>query len=255
MAVRKIVKIDEEKCDGCGQCIVDCAEAALEIVDGKARMVKESFCDGLGACLGSCPVDAITIEQREADGFDEEAVEQRIAELKEAEKTATQAAQSPGLAQLACGCPGSSVRTLDPSPVADDPTSCQRPSQLGQWPLQLTLVPPTAPFLREADVLLVADCVPFAMADFHERFLRGRPIVIGCPKLDDAQSYVDKLSAMIEQAPLRSLTILHMEVPCCSGLCGITQAALEGVASAARIPIKEVTISTDGRVISERDWP
>jgi len=237
MAVRKIVKIDESKCDGCGQCIVGCAEGALKIVDGKARLVKDSYCDGLGACLGACPVDAITIEEREADEFDEVAVEKHLAESKEAPAPLPLA---PG------GCPGAAMRRMQrPSPAAAG--SEGGTSQLSHWPVQLALVPPHAPFLQDADLLLVADCVPFAMADFHARFLRGRPVVIGCPKLDDPQSYVDKLAEIFRQASVRSLTILHMEVPCCTGLCGIAKAALD--VSGVPVPVSEVTVSVNGDVL------
>ncbi len=245
MAVRKIVKIDEDLCNGCGECIISCAEGALQIIDGKARIVKEIYCDGLGACLGTCPTDAITIEEREADQFDEEAVEEHLAQGNE---------QVVSLPMLPCGCPGSAVQQRQPAESGAEAgtASGDAPSQLSHWPVQLTLVPPNAPFLKEADLLLVADCVPFAMAGFHERFLRGRPIVIGCPKLDDPQAYIDKLAAMVQESSLRSLTVIHMEVPCCSGLCGIAKQALKD--SGRDIPAGEVTISVDGRVIPEEDW-
>jgi len=241
MAVREIVKIDEEKCDGCGQCIVDCPEGALQIVDGKARVVKESYCDGLGACVGACPLGALTIEEREAEPFDEEAVKEHMADAQKQGQTAVPPPE--------CGCPGSAVRQLAcASPTG--PASSAVPSQLANWPVQLTLVPPNAPFFQDADLLLVADCVPFAMADFHARFLRGRPIVVGCPKLDDAQSYVGKLRDMFAQSSIRSLTIIHMEVPCCTGLCQIAKIAME--ATRRDIPVREVTISVDGHVTAER---
>jgi len=190
MAVRKIVKIDESKCDGCGQCIIGCAEGALAIIDGKARVVKDSYCDGLGACLGTCPQDAITVEEREAEPFDEEAVDRHLAEAK---------TQPPVLSVLECGCPGSAVRQLERAP-ASEPAATDCPSQLGHWPVQLALVPPGAPFLQNADLLLAADCVPFAMADFHARFLHGRSVVVGCPKLDDPQKYVEKLADILDQS-------------------------------------------------------
>ena len=239
MAIRKIVTIDEDKCDGCGQCIVNCAEGALAIIDGKARVVKDSYCDGLGACLGTCPQDAITIEEREADPFDKEAVNRYLAEAE---------TRQPVLPALECGCPGSAVRELERAP-GSDPALTGCPSQLSHWPVQLTLVPPGAPFLQNADLLLVADCVPFAMADFHGRFLRGRSVVVGCPKLDDPQSYVDKLTGILEQSTLRSLTIIHMEVPCCTGLCRIAKMAVE--AAGRDIPVEEVTVSVDGHVVGE----
>ena len=242
MTVRKIVRIDDQKCDGCGQCIVDCPEGALEIVDGKARVVKESYCDGLGACVGACPLDAITIDQREAEAFDEVAVKKRMAEAT-SRQTAASASQR--------GCPGSAARQMNRLP-GGSPAATGAPSQLSHWPIQLTLVPPNAPFLKHADLLLVADCVPFAMADFHARFLRGRPVVVGCPKLDDPQSYVGKLGEILKQSCPRSLTILHVEVPCCTGLCSIAKTAMD--ASGQAVPVKEVTVGVDGGVIAEHDW-
>ncbi len=252
MAIRKIIKIDETKCDGCGLCIVDCAEGALKLVDGKARVVKDSYCDGLGACLGACPVDALTIVEREADVFDEEAVEEHLAATAKPQPVAMPVLQGGG------GCPGAAMRQMErpaqrpslsaPScAVADD-----TPSQLRHWPIQLTLVPPGAPFLQGADLLLAADCVPFALPDFHARFLQGHSVVVGCPKLDNPQAYVDKLTAIFQQSSLGSLTIVHMEVPCCTGLCQIAKLAKENAHS--DVVIREVTVSVDGRVIDERQW-
>jgi len=240
MAVRNIVRIDQSKCDGCGQCIVDCPEGAIEIVDGKARVVKESYCDGLGACLGACPQGAISIEQREAAAFDPEAVKKHMAEREQRQAV---------LPILECGCPGSAVRQMETvSPSGSDSTAS--PSQLSHWPVQLALVPPEAPFLQNADLLLVADCVPFAVADFHTRFLRGCSVVVGCPKLDDPQSHVDKLASILGQSSVRSLTVVHMEVPCCTGLCRIAKTAVE--ASGREIPIREVMVSVDGRTLGEQ---
>ncbi len=249
MAQRTIVKIDEEKCDGCGQCIIDCQEGALELIDGKARVVKDSYCDGLGACLGSCPLDAITIEKREADDFDEAAVEHHLAETRQ--KAEREKAQQAELPTLPCGCPGSAVRQMRPE-SASEPTGQSVPSQLSHWPVQLTLVPPDAPFLKNADLLLVADCVPFAMADFHERFLRDRAVVVGCPKLDDSEQYIGKLGEIIKLSSLHGLTIIHMEVPCCNGLSHIARQAMETTKS--ELPVSEVTVSVDGRVLSEEKW-
>ena len=245
MAKRKIVQIDETKCDGCGVCVPSCAEGAIRIVDGKAKLVADVYCDGLGACLGECPQGAITIIERDAEAFDEEAARQHVSQ---------QAAGSADRA--ACGCPGSALRVLQPNlqqapvPPAGGSSDAEPPaaqSALGNWPVQLRLVPPNAPFLNDADLLLAADCVPFAMADFHGRFLRGRPLVIGCPKLDDAQFYVEKLTAMLRLSSIRSLTVVHMEVPCCTGLVRIAQAAVE--ASGKQIPVEEVTISVRGEVL------
>ena len=242
MAVRKIVKIDEDLCTGCGECIINCPEGALQIVDGKARVVKESYCDGLGACLGECPEGAITIEEREADAFDEEAVAAHMAAAKEEE------------APLPCGCPGSAMRQMTPPEPCCEATCDAVASQLTHWPVQLRLVPPTAPFLKDADLLLVADCVPFSLADFHQRFLAGgHPVVVACPKLDNPEEHVQELKTILEQSSLHSLTIIHMEVPCCSGLCRILEKAIQEAGS--KVTVTEVTISTDGKVIAEEEWP
>lgn len=253
MARRRIVQIDQSKCNGCGLCIPACAEGALQIVDGKARLVAEVYCDGLGACLGECPQDAITIVEREAELFDQQAAEQHAARL--------QATASPvgGEGKPApAGCPGSIARDLaleqispQPAPAAgassDEAPSAAVPSRLGNWPVQLHLVPPDAPFLKNADLLLVADCVPFALADFHARFLGRRPVVIGCPKLDDADFYVEKLARIIAASEINRLTVIHMEVPCCTGLVRIAEGALRRCGR--DVPLEDVTISIRGRVL------
>ena len=254
MRQRKIVRIDEEKCDGCGLCIPSCAEGALEIVQGKARLVADICCDGLGACLGECPRDAIEIVEREAEEFDEEAAREQAARLGTAgARAAGEDKPTPR------ACPGSVALHLHPdltepqsapATEASSPPgpSVPTPSRLGNWPLQLHLVPPHAPFLKNADLLLVADCVPFALADFHARFLGKRPVVIGCPKLDDASSYVEKLANIIVAAQINSLTVVHMEVPCCTGLVQIAQNALRK--SEKRLPLEDVTVSIRGKVLS-----
>jgi len=246
---RKIVQIDEEKCDGCGLCIPACAEGALQIVDGKARLIADVYCDGLGACLGECPQDAIRVVEREAEAFDEEAARQQAARL-----TAAASATEGGGESAQSACPGSTAVDLSlpvidrqPTPPADTPSE-QGASRLGNWPVQLDLVPPNAPFLKNADLLLVADCVPFALADFHRRFLGKRPVVIGCPKLDDADSYAQKLARIITVAEIRSMTVVRMEVPCCSGLVRIAESALRSTGS--RIPLEEVAVSIRGRIIA-----
>lgn len=244
MVRRKIVQIDEEKCDGCGLCVPSCAEGAIQVIDGKARLVSDVYCDGLGACLGHCPQDAIRIEERDAEEFDEQAAHRHVETLKSSSSTHSHS-----------GCPGAAVQNLLnvlPSSQRPRRSSAQEEtaespvSALGNWPVQLHLVPPHAPFLHEADLLLVADCVPFAYADFHRRFLRGKPVVIGCPKLDDAPAYVEKLAAILRQASIRSLTVVHMEVPCCMGLMRIAEAAVARVGRS--VPLEEVTISIRGEV-------
>jgi NAD-dependent dihydropyrimidine dehydrogenase PreA subunit len=256
MPKRDIVKIDEEKCDGCGQCIVQCAEGALKIIDGKARLVSDVYCDGLGACLGSCPRGAITIEPREAADFDEAAVQQQSQE-------GSAAPASPAAGQCAGDCLGMQLFQLPlggPVMPAHPPTPAPARGAGGgptpalrQWPVQLALVRPDAPFLRDADLLLVADCAPLAMADFHARLLRGRALVIACPKLDDRQAHAEKLAAMFAEGGLRSLTIVHMQVPCCGGLNALVRAALE--VSGRRLPVTEITVGLDGRIIAEETWP
>jgi Fe-S-cluster-containing hydrogenase component 2 len=242
MALRNIVEIDQEKCDGCGLCVPSCAEGAIQIINGKAQLVSDVYCDGLGACLGHCPRGAITIRQRDAVPFDEKAAQQHVERLK----TPSARPHHSG------GCPGTAVQSLlkvvplgAPKTHAAD-RAAETPSALANWPVQLHLVPPGAPFLKNADLLLVADCVPVAYADFHG-LLRGRPVVIGCPKLDDVHAYVEKLAAILTQASIRRLTVVHMEVPCCTGLVRIAEAA---VARAGReVALEEVTISIRGRVL------
>jgi Fe-S-cluster-containing hydrogenase component 2 len=235
MALRNIVKIDEEKCDGCGKCIDACAEGAIQLVNGKAKLISEVYCDGLGACIGHCPTDAITIEQQEAEEFDEKAVEQHLAKQKQ---------QGP---QIDFVCPGMMAKKLRDTDETSNDDLQRVSSQLSHWPVQLKLVPPTAPYLAGADLLLVADCVPFAMGDFHSQFLTGRSIVVGCPKLDDTDFYADKLTDIIKQNKLNSLTVVHMEVPCCSGLTRIATQAV--TASGLQLAFDDVTISLQGNII------
>ena len=236
--LRKIIRIDEEKCNGCGLRVPSCSEGALQIVDGKAKLVKEQYCDGLGACLGECPQGALTIEEREADEFDEKAVEQHLQEQPKHE--------------LPCGCPSANVARFQPRKVEqpESPASTIM-STLAQWPVQLTLVPPSAPFLKDADILLAADCVPFAYADFHREFLKDRALLVACPKLDDFGAHLSKLTAIMQQAAPSSLTVVHMEVPCCSGLVYMAQKAI--AASGLDIPLYDITIGTMGDILSRRD--
>jgi len=226
MAIRNIIEIDEEKCDGCALCVEACAEGAIEIIDGVAKLVGEIYCDGFGVCLGSCPQDALTIEKREADEFDEKAVEELLASNKEKEsKPQPEPEIKSAPMPIHQGCPGSAMRSFgQQNQTADfDPSQMPLQSQLGHWPVQLMLVPPTAPFLQNADLLICADCVPFAVPDFHSRYLKGRAVLVGCPKLDDLQHYLEKLKDIFKTAKPRKITVLKMEVPCCTG---IAQAAL-----------------------------
>ncbi len=235
MTLRNIVKIDEEKCNGCGKCVTACAEGAIQLVNGKAKLISEVYCDGLGACIGHCPQDAITVEQREAEEFDEQAVEKHLTQQKHKS------------AELNFVCPGMMTKKLRDSDSCVRADSPQFASQLSHWPVQLKLVPPSAPYLAGADLLLVADCVPFAMGDFHSRFLTGRSIVVGCPKLDDTKFYVDKLAAVLKQNNINSLTVVHMEVPCCSGLTAIATEAVK--LSGLQLAFDDVTISLQGNII------
>lgn len=236
MVMRNIVKIDEEKCNGCGDCVSACAEGAIEVIDGKAKLVSEIYCDGLGACLGHCPQDAITVEQRQADEFDEEATKAYLAKK-----------ESPSPPQSGFVCPGTMAQNLrEQHAKPADGSQVAAPSQLGQWPLQLKLVSPQAPYFANSDLILVADCVPFAMGDFHDRFLKNRSIAIGCPKLDDSQFYIDKMAEIIKMNKLNSLTVIHMEVPCCSGLTHIAKEAIAN--SGVKLSFEDVTIDLRGNV-------
>jgi len=230
---RKIVKIDEEKCNGCGLCIIGCAEGALKIIDGKAKLISEVYCDGLGACLGECPQDAISIEEREAAEFDEEAVQHHLQE-KDAGET------------LPCGCSSATVTQFERQGAVEIESGdkISRKSMLGHWPVQLTLVPPKAPFLQGANLVLAADCVPFAYAGFHEDFLRDHALLVACPKLDDFQAHLTKLTDIFSQSDVKSVTVVHMEVPCCSGLVHLAEQAR--AASGKDLPIKDVTITVRG---------
>lgn len=232
MGMRKIVKIDEDKCNGCGSCVPACAEGALQVIDGKARLVSETYCDGLGACLGECPQGAITIEERPSQEFDEEAARRHV-ELVSRAKTA-------------CACPGAAVRQFERRASTAEATE-SAPSMLAQWPVQLALVPPAAPFLKGADIMLSADCVPFACADFHRRFLPDHALLVACPKLDDFAAHLEKLTAIMREAAPNSLTVVNMEVPCCFGL---VHMARESVRLSGRdVPVREVTIGIRGEPI------
>jgi ferredoxin len=233
--------------------VTACAERAIEIRDGKARLTAESHCDGLGACLGECPQDAIHVVEREADEFSEEQVREHLAGREAKRNLPTLPGGCPGVAvqTLVQGRPIASVRTSSADAIGGQPLP--QASGLANWPIQLRLVPPNAPFLRGADLLLVADCVPFALADFHSRLLHGSPVVIGCPKLDDAGAYVEKLSAMLLASDVRSLTVVHMEVPCCTGLLRIAEAAVQR--SGRNVPLKNMIVSIRGRVIGAESLP
>ena len=247
---RLIIRIDEDLCNGCGACVTGCAEGALQIVEGKARLVREQYCDGLGACIGECPTGALTLEERAADPFDAEATNKWLASIgRETLPHASETQPAPINTQQSGGCPGSRVLAFDRAAVSDKDsggTAVPAASELGQWPVQLKLVPVSAPYLREADLLVAADCVPFAYADFHRKLLRGRAVVIACPKLDHGAEYVDKLAEIIRLNDLRSITVAHMEVPCCFGLGQIVRAAIEK--SGIKVPLMDVNIAVTGEM-------
>ncbi len=243
--MRKVVRIDEDKCDGCGACVPSCAEGAIQIIDGKARLVADNLCDGLGNCLGTCPKDAITIEERPADEFDEHAVEVHR-HFHERKPEAEAKAQ-----KLPCGCPGTAMRKLKPVAGENFEHCSVSPSRLGNFPVQLTLLPERGDIWDGADVLLSADCVGFAVPDFHDRLLAGKTLAVACPKLDDAQAYVQKLARIFAANNVHSVTVARMEVPCCSALTRIVETALTE-AGREDIPIHELVVSVEGAIISVR---
>jgi len=241
-ANRKIIKIDDELCDGCGVCVPSCAEGAIEVVDGKARVVAEKYCDGLGACLRECPRGALTVEEREAEEFDEKAVEEHLS-ASEKEKPAQ------GI-PMAHGCPSAKLQTFAAKPVGEEVPTLQA-SALSHWPVQIRLVPPTAPFLKGANLLVAADCAPVAYPNFHRDFLKGKAVMVGCPKFDDVQGYVDKFTDIFRSANIRSVTVLDMEVPCCSALPKIVRRGME--LAGKSVPMEEVVISARGEILKREE--
>lgn len=243
--IRKIIKIDEDLCNGCANCVPACAEGALEIIDGKARVIAEIYCDGLGACLGECPTGALTIEERQADEFDEHAVEKMLS----AKHTAP--ATSKVLPMAAGGCPSARmVQSFGSAPAAAPAAGEPAESALSHWPVQIMLVPPTAPFLKGADLLVLADCVPVAFPTLHRDFLQGKRVMLGCPKFDNAEAYIDKFAQICQQSGIRSITSVVMEVPCCSALPVIVQKGMQR--SGVQIPMEEVVISVRGKILQRR---
>ena len=232
--LRKIIRIDEEKCNGCGACAAACHEGAIEMIDGKAKLTREDYCDGLGDCLPACPVDAITFEVREAPAYDEQAV--KLAQQQKKQEAGP----------LPCGCPGSQARALQrPQAVPQNQQAAPVQSQLMQWPVQIKLVPVNAPYFENANLLIAADCTAYAYANFHQEFIRNRITLIGCPKLDEGD-YAEKLTAIISNNNIKSVTIVRMEVPCCGGIEMAAKRAIQ--ASGTFLPWQVVTITTDGRI-------
>ncbi len=246
MPYRNIIIIDEEKCDGCGDCVDACIEGAIRIIDAKAKLVSEILCDGFGACLGSCPQDALKIEKRDVAEFDHEAAEQNMQKAKQQKKPES----SPQPQTLHQGCPGSALRSFGDDKKEPQTTGISAQSRLSQWPIQLMLVPPHAPFLKNSDMVICADCVPFAVPDFHNRYLKDRKVLVGCPKLDDLQHYFEKFKEIFRTAQPEKITVLKMEVPCCSG---IAQAAIMALQQEnLDIPIEVHTIGIEGDIRIEK---
>ncbi len=245
--MRKIIEINDELCNGCGECVPSCAEGALEIIDGKARMLAEKYCDGLGACLGECPTGALRIVERQADDFDEAAVEELLRRKKKAE---------PEPPPLACGCAGSNLQSfkpVTPCQTANQPIrlagAAATSSALTHWPVQIRLVPPTAPFLKNADILVAADCTPIAYPDFHRDFLKDRVVMMGCPKFDEQEMYIQRFAEIFATARPKSVLVAIMEVPCCAGMRKIVRDGLQR--SGVKMDIDEVVISARGQVLRQ----
>lgn len=240
---RKIIEIDDELCTGCGDCVPDCVEGSLEIVDGKARLVEDKLCDGLGACLKSCPTGALQIIEREADEFDEEAVE---AFLEEKEQMKNENAP-------AMGCPSARLQSLQPSPCdAANKPGPQSGSTLSHWPIQIRLIPAAAQFLENCDLLVAADCTAVSYPDINRDFVNGRVVMMGCPKFDDAPMYVERFTEIFQQRKINSVTILIMEVPCCSAMLQIIKKARDDAGSS--VPVRQVVVSTSGNIINDQSW-
>jgi len=252
---RKIIEIDEALCNGCGQCVPNCAEGALEIIDGKARLMAERYCDGLGACLGECPTGALKVVERQADDFDEAAVEEHLLQQKETVSTADAAA--PG-----CSCASAQIQNFVPSSFSQPEAqsslgfaaeSAGTPSNLTHWPVKIRLIPPTAPFLQGADLLVAADCTPLAYPDFHRNFIRGRAVLSGCPKFDDINGYVRKFKEIFTTASPSSITMVIMEVPCCGSMRMILKEAMQQ--AGCEIPVTEVVVGARGSIIRRNRSP
>ncbi len=258
--MRKIIKIDEDLCDGCGNCVLSCAEGAIQIIDGKAKVLADKYCDGLGACIGDCPQNALKIIEREADDFDEKAVEELLKQqAKEKEQLVEQPVEQlvgqPVPETLACGCPSTTIQTFptaekkDSCACANKPTSqaAEGGSCLGHWPVQIKLVPAGAPFLKNSNLVIAADCVPVAYPTFHADFLNGNTVMIGCPKFDSPDETVEKLTQVFKSSEIKSITAAIMEVPCCSAMPVIIKKALEK--AEVNIPYKEVVVGYQGKII------
>ena len=248
MNKRPIVEINEARCTGCGDCILACAEGALKIINGKAKLLGDILCDGFGVCLDRCPEDAILIIERDAEAFDEKAVE-TMKLFQETMANTLPETPAPSGNSSACGCPGTAIRQMQPVEESQraSPSPLQK-SQLAHWPIQLRLIPPHAPFLREADLMLVADCVPVTVPDFHQKYLKGKALAISCPKFDNPQESLELMTRILQGASIKSVTVLVMEVPCCTDRKSVVGKAIDQ--SGKDIQIHEITIGINGK-----EWP
>jgi len=286
--IREMVKIDEELCNGCGDCVPNCHEGALQIIDEKARLISDLMCDGLGACLGHCPQGAITIEKREAEPYNETKVmelmipkgkstviahmkhlkdhgetsflKEAVAFLRNNEndidfdiKSVIMEVHNSGNQHGGGGCPGSKTMSFNANELSvDNGEAVSGKSELQQWPVQMHLVNPMAPYFQNADVLIAADCVAFSMGNFHQKYLKGKGLAIACPKLDDGlDTYVNKMTSMIDDAKINTLTVMIMQVPCCGGLMQMAKAAVDK--ASRKVPIKAMVVSLQGEILQE-DW-
>jgi len=239
---RKIIEINEELCDGCGQCVPSCSEGAIEIIDGKAKLVKENYCDGLGACIGDCPTGALSITEREAEDFDEKAVEEHL-------KTIERYSQD---YQTSGGCPSTELRSFMASGSRNQ--TLRSSSELSHWPIQIRLVPPKADFLKGADLFIASDCTAIAYPDLHRDFIKGRAVLIGCPKFDDSYEYTRRLTDIFKVSSIKSVTVLVMEVPCCQSFPAMVQQSMER--AGRNVPMETIVVDSRGEILSrERSGP
>jgi NAD-dependent dihydropyrimidine dehydrogenase PreA subunit len=255
---RKIITIDEELCNGCGDCVVGCAEGAIQLIDGKAKLVRDDFCDGFGDCIGTCPTGALTIDEREADDFDETAVKKHlldtqgpeaVARMKEAAKRHETTANSQAQPTMSGSCPGSRMihRKEETTAKTTNMSGVAFPSELKQWPIQMHLVSPQAPYFVNQELVVLSTCSPIASADIHWKFIRGRAVVVACPKLDRTDGYVEKLAAIFTQAKTPKVLSVIMEVPCCLGLSQIVKEAIK-MSGRNDIEFEEHVVSLEGQV-------
>ena len=244
--MRKVITIDEALCNGCGQCVPACQEGAIQVIDGKARLVADKYCDGLGACLGDCPTGALKVVEREAEAFDEKAVAAHLA--------AAMTGPAPKAPSAAPGCPSAQLRSFTPSgPERHGACAASAPSALKHWPVQIRLVPPTAPFLAGADLLVAADCVPVAYGGLHQEFLKDKVVMMGCPKFDDLDEYEERFRRVFTANDINSVTVMVMEVPCCQGLPVVVQRAMEQASK--NVPLEIVVIGIQGGILARRSGP